>query len=191
MKKILIATALTAAVSSAAVAATQGTLGTTSSGTLNVSLTVAEQVRISNLTDIVLDSDATGNSTGTVYKASAGDMSGSSELCVYYNNSANVTLKIDSANDAGGVFNVETGGETVAYQVNLDTANNGTFDVTNLSEGSTHNITNAVTSADDNCSGGTANTQAIQAVVTDTGGRLGVANGTYTDTITIEAAPTI
>ena len=58
-----------------AFAATDGTLGATSQGTLEITLTIDPLVQISALDDIPL-----GNYTG------AGNMTGGDDLCVYSNN---------------------------------------------------------------------------------------------------------
>ena len=77
MKNILKTTALITGMiaSGTLMAATDGTLGATSTGTLDISVDVEDLVRISGLSDILLTFDATGT----------GDVVGSSTACVYRN----------------------------------------------------------------------------------------------------------
>lgn len=186
MKKLLIATACSAAVASSALAATQGALGATSSGDFVVTLTVAEQVRVSNIADISLD-----NGSGNIYVAGGGDLSGSTPLCVYYNNGSNVDLTIGSTNGTGSFLLDDGSGNQVTYAINISTnGDDATYEVSGFAEGTVQAITNADSSANDDCATAGANTQRLEAVVTDTGTQLGVPNGTYTDTVTIVAAPT-
>ncbi len=61
----LVTAAAVATGSCAALAATQGTPGATSTGTIGITLTIPHQVRITGLTDLALTYTATGNITGS------------------------------------------------------------------------------------------------------------------------------
>ena len=71
LKQIAFAGSL-AAVATSGFAATQGATGFTSTGDLDITLTVSDEVRISNLVDIVLPAftgaDVTGTSGACIYR---------------------------------------------------------------------------------------------------------------------------
>lgn len=85
-------------------AATDGTVGATSEGTLEISLNIADEVRISNLVDIDLG------------QFSGADLTGSSPACVYRSGTGNYEIT-GSGSGAGGAFTLADGATTVAYSV--------------------------------------------------------------------------
>ncbi len=114
MKKFL-ALAATAAValtmSSSAMAATaDGTLGATSTGTVDVTLTIDEQFQISNITG------STDFQFGTY--SGTGDLTANRDLCVYHNGDGSYGITIDDDTATAG-FNVENGGgDAITMAVN-------------------------------------------------------------------------
>ncbi len=93
-----------AAVASGAYAATDGVPGFTSTGTLDINLQVNDEVRISNLQDILL-----GTFAGV-------DVSGSSGACIYRNSAT--TYQITGTGDgAANAFTLTDGTSTVPYSV--------------------------------------------------------------------------
>jgi hypothetical protein len=90
--------------------ASQGTLGATSQGTLDITLTIDPLVQISALDDIPL---------GTY--AGAGDMTGADDLCVYSNNGGyDITA---TGNGTGQAFTLTgTSSATVPYTVEWATS---------------------------------------------------------------------
>lgn len=106
LNKVLAAGALTAAIalsSQQTIAATDGTLGATSTGTSVVSLSIASQYRISGLTDF-----AFGTYGGT------GALTANSDLCVYTNEAGgeyNITITDNSSMSASD-FSVQNAGAT-------------------------------------------------------------------------------
>lgn len=93
-----------------AVAATQGTLGTTSTGTVGVSLTINPVYQVTSLTDFVL-----GTYGGT------GAMTGNQDVCVYTNDatrSYGVRVTDSSTMSATG-FSVQNAGATAQIPYTL------------------------------------------------------------------------
>ena|ERR1022692_2236002 len=88
-------------------AATQGTLGATSTGTSLVSLTIAAQYQITGLTDLAL-----GAWSGS------GNMTANNDVCVYTNDSTGNyhTLVTDSSGTSA--FKVKSGANAIPYTVN-------------------------------------------------------------------------
>lgn len=90
VRGLVVASAIMALSTSATYAATQGTTGGNSTGTLDISVDVNDEVRISNLSDI------TGTFDGT------NDVVGTSVACVYRNGTGlyNITASGDGAASA-------------------------------------------------------------------------------------------
>ncbi len=109
--KTFSAAALVSALSIPAVAATDGSLGATSSGSTDVSLTIQDRVQISGMTNVAL-----GSYTGT------GDLTGSTDYCAYRNGGGNYTVKLTSST---GSFAVANGGDSIAFAVRADVAGDG------------------------------------------------------------------
>jgi hypothetical protein len=102
--KVLAVAAIATVAASNAFAATQGTLGATSTGSLNITLTINQLVQISALDDIAL-----GNYTG------GGNMTGFDDLCVYSNIGAyRITA---TGNGTGAAFHLIGGAATIPYAV--------------------------------------------------------------------------
>lgn len=87
---------------SSAFAATDGTLGSTSQGDLDISLSIANLIQISNFSDLAL-----GAYSGT------GDLEGNDDLCVYRNNAGGQYTITATASE--GSFKVVAGAEEIPY----------------------------------------------------------------------------
>ncbi len=87
-------------------AATQGTLGTTSTGTVNISITIPSLVQICGLNDITLGTTSTFPATGATTAA-------------IYSNTASPAgsylVTASSANASGTTFQVANGSHVIAY----------------------------------------------------------------------------
>ena len=105
IKKIALAAAFVALSATAAYAATQGTLGATSTGTADISVTIAEQFRISSIQDY-----AFGTYSGT------GNLTANDDVCVYNNGTGDYRITA-SGSGAASAFTVASGANTIAYQV--------------------------------------------------------------------------
>lgn len=171
IKGILVASAL--ATTGAAIAATDGTLGLTSTGTVNITVSTGDQIQISGMVDIV-----GGHVVGS-------DFVGTTPVCIYKNGADN-TFRINAdSNFAGGGFNLADGGgaNPVAYTVNyFDGAGNTTAMVENTDVA----VDNANDQATDCSSGNAAQTFTITAA---DAALQAVPAGTYTDTLTILVTP--
>jgi len=88
-------------------AANDGIVGATSTGDLDITLTILDEVRISNLTDITL-----GTFAGV-------DLSGNSPACVFRSGTGNYEITADGSG-AGGAFELSDGTNDVAYTVTYD-----------------------------------------------------------------------
>jgi hypothetical protein len=105
-KSVLLAAAV-AGGGISAMAATDGSVGVNSTGTVDISLSVNDEVRISNLSDINLG----------VFGGA--DAIGSTDACVYRNGTG--AYRITAAGSgAGGAFSLTDGTNTVAYSVAFD-----------------------------------------------------------------------
>jgi hypothetical protein len=107
-RSIALASALAGA-ATGALAANDGSLGTSSTGDLGVSLAIADRVQITGLDDIPL---------GTY--GGRGNLTGSAAFCVYRNGTGLYDLEASSANADGATFRAAGGGEFIAYAVKVD-----------------------------------------------------------------------
>jgi len=111
MKKIqLIKTSLVALglLSGSVIAATQGTLGATSTGDLTITLDIANLVRVSNLNDINLGTFAGGG----------GGLAGTDTFCVYRNGAGNYNINM-TGDGTANAFTLANGANTVPYTVDF------------------------------------------------------------------------
>ena len=152
-------------------AATQGTVGGTSTGDLDITVTVNDAVRISNLTDIV----ATFDGTNDVVETSA--------ACVYRNGTGNYQITA-SGDGAGSAFTITDGvAAPIPYTVTYDdgsgaSAMTSTVALTGQTGG---DGTSPV------CTG-TGNNGTIEVTVT-AASLLGAPASTYAGTLTLTVAP--
>ena len=105
MMKSLLALGIVTLGASAAYAATQGTLGATSTGTADITVTISEQYRISSLQDYTF-----GTYAGT------GDLTSNDDVCVYHNGDGLYTVTA-TGSGAANAFTVTNGSNTIAYGV--------------------------------------------------------------------------
>lgn len=102
--KGLLTGGIAAALASGAFAATDGVPGFSSTGTLDISISVDDEVRISNLSDIIL-----GTFAGT-------DATGTSDACIYRNSATTYQITA-SGNGTANAFTLTDGTGTVGYSV--------------------------------------------------------------------------
>lgn len=158
----------------ASYAASDGTLGTTSSGTVGVSVTVPSTVLISNLSDIsVTATDPTP--------------SGETSPCIFTNvPAATYTITATSAHDSAGSFRVNDGSNYVTYTAQWNDEDNpgGTA----LTSATTLTGQTSANTSSLNCGGpGGSNARFTVTFSRDT--LLAAPYGTYTDTVTLLVAP--
>lgn len=171
MFKTLMVGAVATLSATSAFAATETGLGPTSTGTSLIELDVLEEVRINGLEDISLSQ----------YVPGGGDITGTDDVCIYYNNGNDVQMTWTSAN---GSFVLDNAGETIPYAVEFDISTTGTY------SGVTYNTPATAVGAADTVNGcGGLFPSTYRVTVTDTGSPLGVSNGTYADTLQILVEP--
>lgn len=167
MKKITLAVAIASAVvvSGSAVAATDGTLGLTSTGTSVVTIIKENAVQISNVNDLDM---------GT-HSALAADASANDDVCVFSSTSG-YNITVSSAN---GALELQDAATTTPVPYAL------TWDTAPVTLGSTiTGLTGDNTSL--NCGGGTNANFAVTVASADFNA---AAPGTYTDTLTLLVQP--
>lgn len=157
-------------------AATQGTTGATSTGSLVVSLIVDNKLKVSKLADVALGTFSGANLTAV------------ETICVFYNQVAPYQITFDS-NDVPGTFGLTDGVNNIAYSFTYDDGINGAAAVTagvaltnRALQGNSTGNDDCVTLAFDN---GTISFTALATAIT------GNPNGTYVETLNITVAPSI
>jgi hypothetical protein len=176
MRKLTIASALIAAlfvagpIAPTAHAANDGNLGATSTGDIDITLTIPNLARISRLDNIV-------------YNWIGGDVSVSESFCVF-SSTRLYTIQANSANGTGTTFRMTNAGngQFVPYEVDW-TDTGGTAD--NMDHGvplaSQATTANSVT-----CNNGDNTTLTVRMLGTDI---ASVPAATYTDTLTLVVTP--
>lgn len=174
--RFLNAVAMAASLSAAmpAHAATQGAVGSTSTGSVSISVTVPNLVRLTNLDDISL-----GTWSGT------GDMSGSDNVCVWSTTRKYAITATGSG--TSGAFTLTNGGaspSTLAYSVEWkDTsgaASGSALTTATALTGQTSNVTSTT------CGGGTNATLLVKILEANL---AAAPAATYTGTLTLVIAP--
>ncbi|WP_196138741.1 hypothetical protein [Aliikangiella sp. G2MR2-5] len=157
-------------------AATQGSLGTTSEGDLLISLSVGDLIQINNLNDIAL---------GT-FNGGTADLNGSDSFCIYRNGGTgyNVTM---SGSGTGGAFELAGGGNTLNYSVSFENLDAGSAAVA-MTAGSTLNGVTGANNTDNTCGSAAADNAQVNVNVANAD-LAAVPPGSYTGTLTILVAP--
>ncbi len=158
---------------SAAYAASDGTLGLTSTGTTNISITKGDQALITKLTDINLGAWTAGAVTGV------------SNACVYTTTggySVTATSANVGATSTFRLFNGTAG--YITYTVQWQD-NGGTYDPTAYN---TALIGQAGDNTAQDCGGAAATNAKVQVNITNAQ-MTAAANGVYTDTLTLLITP--
>ena len=158
-----------------------GVLGATSTGTVDIDVTVNWLVRISGLVPM----------TGNVYTPGSA-VTDSTPACIYRNGAVDYEITATSSNGAGTDFFLSDGTNTVVYDVTFD---DGVValpvDLNNAATNST--FTGANTTVDD-CSAGPGGAATIAVTIPELGagplnGLAEVPAGTYADELQIVVAP--
>ena len=169
-----IATCLLALGSVSTYAASDGTLGFTSQGSVDITLGVGDRVQISGLNDIAL-----GQWSGT------GALTGDEELCVY---SSTSKYQITVSGNASNTFALSAGGSTtIPYSVSwLDDPNDATnANYRGVTEGSP--LTGNVGDSNYYTCNGAIN--ATLRIYISEANLQAAAAGNYSDTLTINVSP--
>lgn len=159
-------------------AATQGTLGTTSTGTVNVSITIPALVQITGLSDITLGSTssfpATGNTTACIYSNVASPL-GSYFVTATSQNTSGADFRVKDSGTNYIVYSAFWNNTSAATQTTALTSGTKTAQQTG---GSAVSLTcGGSSNANFNISFSTAQVQGVPAA-------------TYTDVVTLLITPT-
>jgi hypothetical protein len=185
MSKLLISSIIAMGVltvASTSNAATQGTLGTTSTGSANISITKSVQAQISDISDMTLANWSIGQGAVTL----------SSNICIY---SSTGNYKITATgNGASNAFTIASGSNTIPYSVTWNAggagnlANTGTSLTAGVQSASLANAT--ITSATCNGGGSTNDTARVVVGVASTDMTAAASSNTpYTGTLTMLVTP--
>lgn len=162
-------------------AATDGTLGTTSTGTVDISVTKTKLAQISAMTDMTLAS----------YTLGAGDQALFSTACVYSSSAGGAYYVTATGSGASNAFTLADGSNTIAYTVVWNSGGVGALGTTGATLTTavqTAALSNAAT--DSATCAGTSPGPTAQVNVNIAGTVLDAAPaGTYTGTLTIVVAP--
>ncbi|MES2661943.1 MAG: hypothetical protein V4629_01440 [Pseudomonadota bacterium] len=165
-----------------AYAATQGTLGATSTGTATISVTKSVQAQISDLQDMTLANWGVGD----------GAVSLSSNVCVY---SSTGNYKVTaSGSGAASAFTLSNGSTNIAYSVTWNAGGAGNLSNTGTALTTSVQSTGytTATTASANCSGGGASNDTARVIVGITSGNMDAAVSSataYTGTLTLLVSP--
>ncbi len=166
-----------------ALAATQGTLGATSTGSANISVTKSVQAQISDLSDMTLSNWSIGGGAVTLY----------SNVCVY--SSTGSYYVTASGSGTSNAFTIASSSRTLPYSVTWNAGGAGAIGNTGTSltaaTQSASPFANAAT-ASATCSGGGASNDTARVVVgiTSTDMTAATASATpYTGTLTMLITP--
>lgn len=178
MKKIirnsLSALALASVANLGHAALVQGTLGATSTGSLDIDVSIQNLVLISGLNNISL---------GT-YNGTDPSLTGSDSFCVYRNGSGSYTATVSGSYNAGAgtgfLVYGGTGSDTMAYTV--------TYNGTGITHGST-TATQTGNSSSQSCVGDVGNVNATIGVTIQGSVLQAAPTGNYLGTITILISP--
>ena len=167
---------LTLAAGSAANAATQGSLGTTSTGTVGVSVSVPNRVQISGLTDVAFI-----NQDPSVAASNA------QNVCVWSNTSTRGYNVTASGSGTAGAFTLANASLTVPYSVEW-AGSSGASSGTALASGTAlTGLTSTATNA--TCSAGAASTASLIVKIASSNLQSMQASTSYTGTLTLVVAP--
>ena len=162
---------------SPAFAATDGTLGSTSSGELNVSLVLTDIVIISGLSDFLNLTYSPGSA-----------VTASDTHCVY-TNATSGTFEVNAYSDnegAGGIFRLVSGANTIAYNFNYD-SNAMTSDFTQSTFDDNGGLGFVADTTDQDCT--THGDNMSYDISIPEANIQAVPQATYTDTVTIMVQP--
>ena len=167
---------LTLAAGSAANAATQGSLGTTSTGTVGVSVSVPNRVQISGLTDVAFT-----NQDPSVAASNA------QNVCVWSNTSTRGYNVTASGSGTAGAFTLANASLTGPYSVDW-AGRSGASSGTALASGTAlTGLTSTATNA--TCSAGAASTASLIVKIASSNLQSMQASTSYTGTLTLVVAP--
>jgi hypothetical protein len=167
---------LALATSSAADAATQGTLGSTSTGSVSVSASVPNRVQLTGLTDVAFT-----NQDPSVAASSA------QNVCVWSNTSTRGYNVSASGSGSGGAFTLANGASTVPYSVEWAASSGATSGSALASGTALTGLTS--TGINPTCSAGPASSASLVVKLSAANLQSMQAATSYTGSLTLVVAP--
>ena len=158
-----------------AFAATQGTIGSTSTGTVGISATIPAKAQISNLTDIAF---------GTVDPASAASQA--ENVCVWSNTSGKGYQVTATGSGASSAFTLSNGTGTLPYSVEWAATVGQTAGTALVSGTALTGLASTATTP--GCTSGPTNSASLVVKMTAANLQAAVAS-TYNGTLTLVVAP--
>lgn len=155
-----------------------GVLDTTSTGTVDIDVTVGDLVRISGLVAM----------TGNTYTPGSA-VTDSTPACIYRNGSADYEITATSSNGAGTNFFLSDGTNDVIYDVTFDDGSGAT----NLDNATVESTFTGANQTTDDCSAGPGGSATISVSIPETdatfNGLAEVPAATYADELELVVAP--
>ncbi|MBL0319706.1 MAG: hypothetical protein IPP74_10540 [Alphaproteobacteria bacterium] len=179
--KMVLALLATIVSASQVEAATQGTLGATSTGSLTISVTKPARVKISGLTDLTLASWVDGDGAVTL----------TNDVCVYSTRPSGAYTVKATGSGTASAFTLSASAVTLPYTVTWNSggvgalANTGTALTANVTSGT---LNNAATD-NSNCAGTTPGNTARIIVGITNANMQAISDGVYTGTLTLLVSP--
>jgi hypothetical protein len=161
---------------SGALAASQGTLGSTSTGSLSISASVPNRIQLTGLTDVAFTNQDPSTAA-----------SNAQNLCVWANTSTKGYNVTATGSGSGGAFTLDKGAVTVPYSVEWS-ASSGAASGAALAAGTA--LTGLVSTATNpTCSAGPASSASLIVSLSATDLQSMQAATSYTGTLTLVVAP--
>jgi hypothetical protein len=159
-----------------AFAASQGTLGATSTGSISITASVPSRARITGLSDV----DFTNQDPATA-------AANAQNLCVWSNTATKGYTVTASGSGASSAFTLSNGSNTVPYSVEWAATTGQTTGAAVTTGTSTSSLTSTATSQ--NCSSGAASTASLVVRISTTDLATMSAGTSYTGTLTLLVTP--
>jgi hypothetical protein len=175
---ILASAAALAMLASPTFAATQGTPGPTSTGTVTINASITPEVNITNLDDITFDATSLRTALNT-----GGDANERDSVCVWSNNVDGSYFITATGDGAGNAFTLNDGTRTLGYGVNW--VDSKTKAATLLAGTKSPVFTSSATDPD--CGGGT--NSELQVFIFNVTIATMEATTTYTGVLTLLVSP--
>jgi hypothetical protein len=167
--------------SQVAVAATQGTPGPTSTGTVTINATITPEVNITNLNDFTFTATELRTALNTGTEASQFD-----RVCVWSNNPDRSYFIIATGSGASNVFSLTDGTRTLAYSVQWADNNSG-VNMTALTSGAKSSAFSSPAGTPD-CGGSPR--QSLRITIANAAIAAMEASTAYTGVLTLLVSPT-
>lgn len=176
LTRLSIAGLLAGLASGTAMAATQGSLGTTSTGSVSISASVPNRIQLTGLNDIALT-----NQDPSVAAANA------QSVCVWSNTSTKGYYVTASGSGTASAFTLANGASTVPYSVEWAGSSGQSSGTTLVASTALHGLTSTATNP--TCASGPTSSASLIVRISTANLQAMQASTTYTGTLTLVVAP--